>query len=399
MRTTTWRSPRYPCTDRPLRVGVIAPPFLPVPPPGYGGTERVVGILCEGLVGRGHDVTLFAAPGSVTSARLVTPLETAPTLGDPSSVPEEFLYTTAAYLRADAFDVIHDHSGMGPALGSMLAGRPPVVHTLHGPWTPYSQRFIGLVDDRVHVVAISRAQQADNPFIRYAGMVYNGVDLRAHPFNADKEEFLVYLGRVSPEKRPEQAIDVARRSGRPLVMIVKRSEPAERNYWDHMVAPRLGSDVEVMEEPPDDVKVDVLGRAKALIFPIDWPEPFGLVMTEAMACGTPVIARRLGAAPEVIAHGVTGLLCDSLDDMVDAVAGIGSLRPVDCRRRAEQHFSADAMACAYERIYATAIGERDDVPGRHRTRPHVTPAYARPASDRLASDALGRLVGRELTRR
>ncbi|MDA8313373.1 MAG: glycosyltransferase family 4 protein [Actinomycetota bacterium] len=362
--------------DRALRVALVAPPFIPVPPPGYGGIERVVAVLADGLVARGHDVTVFAAPGSSTRARLVTPLTSAPLLGDPASAADEQFHVVSAYLQAEQFDVVHDHTGLGPALGAMLHGRASVLHTLHGPWTTLSRRWFGLLNGRVHLVAISHAQRWANPGLRYAGVVYNGIDLGAHPFRAKKEDFLVYVGRVSPEKRPELAIDIARRAGLPLVMVVKRSEPAERAYWDQVVAPRLGGDVEVLDQPPQDVKVDVIGRARAMVFPIDWPEPFGLVMVEAMACGTPVIARPLGAAPEVVEEGVTGFLRSTIEGMADAVADAGALSPQDCRARAERWFSADAMVGAYERLYRSIAGAAS----RGGDPPRPTPPFAVPPS-------------------
>ncbi|MGH3732600.1 MAG: glycosyltransferase family 4 protein [Acidimicrobiales bacterium] len=340
---------------RSLRIGMVAPGWLAVPPIGYGGIERVVSVLTEGLVAAGHDVTLFAAAGSVTSARLVTPLKTPAKLGDPASASDDLYHTTAAFLHANEFDVIHDHTGMGPALGAMLSGRTPVVHTLHGPWTEPSQRLLGLVQDRVHLVAISQSQRRANPRLHYAGMVYNGIDLSAHPFQPDKEDFLVFVGRISPEKRPEVAVEVARAAKLPLVMVIKRSEPAEQTYFDEVVAPLLGDDVVVLDQPPHDVKVDVMGRARALLFPIDWPEPFGLVMTEAMACGTPVIARSLGAASEVVRDGVTGFLCSTPEQMVEAVADAVELKPEDCRYRVVERFSAATMVAGYEALYRDTL--------------------------------------------
>lgn len=387
-----------------LRVGMIAPPFLPVPPPGYGGIERVVAALAEGLVARGHQVTVFAAPGSATSARLVTPLDTAPLLGDPGAVSDELFHVTVAYRAAATFDVIHDHTGTGPALGAVLGTATPVVHTLHGPWTSRARRFFGLVQDRVHLVAISASQQVANPGLRWAGMVHNGIEIDRYPYREAKEDFLVFLGRVSPEKRPELAIDIARRAGLPLVMVVKRSEPMERAYWDRVVAPRLGLDVTVLDQPPHATKVDLVARARAMLFPIDWPEPFGLVMIEAMACGTPVIARPLGAASEVVSHGSTGFLCSSVDEMVDSVAKTGDLDPAACRRSVERRFSAQAMVAGYERIYdricdaatgadGRGAGDRGaGVPGAAvgptSLSPQEPPEPLRPAQGPLAADSV-----------
>ncbi len=357
-----------------LRIALVAPPFLPVPPPGYGGIERVVAMLAEGLVARGHEVTVFAGPGSRTRARLVVPLEAAPLLGDPASAADDLYHTAAAFVTAGQFDLVHDHTSLGPVLGAMLHPRVPVVHTLHGPWTTPSRRLFRLLDGRVHLVAISDAQRRANLAVRYSGVIYNGVDLAAHPFRAKKERFLVYVGRVSPEKRPELAIDIARLAGLPLTMIVKRSEPAEQAYWDDVVAPRLGSDVEVLDQPPHDVKVDVIGRAQAMVFPIDWPEPFGLVMTESMACGTPVIARPLGAAPEVVEDGVTGFLRSTIEGMAEAVTEARQLSPYACRARAERRFSAEVMVSSYERLYrsisASGAVERASLTTGH---PHDQP--------------------------
>lgn len=341
-----------------LRIGVVAPPVLSVPPIGYGGIERVVALLVEGLIERGHDVTLFAAPTSMTSAHLVSNVHTPRELGDPASLADELFHNAAAFREAGAFDIIHDHTATGAVFGAMFTDRAAVIHTLHGTWTPFSRRLFDLVGDRVHLVAISDAQMRSNSSVQYAGVVHNGVDLDAHPFVSDKEDFLIFLGRISAEKRPETAIDVARAAGLPLVMCIKATEPDERAYFEQMIVPRLGGDITVLEEPPHALKVDLLGRARALIFPIDWPEPFGLVMIEALACGTPVIARPLGAAPEIVRHGVTGFLCHTADEMVAAVGEVRSLNPSDCRTRAEQDFSGQAMVTRYEQIYRDVLSER-----------------------------------------
>jgi glycosyltransferase involved in cell wall biosynthesis len=346
---------------------MVAPPYLAVPPIGYGGIEHVVSTLTESLVAAGHEVTLFATPGSVTSARLVCPLDAPIALGDPAGLSDELYHITAAYREAHSFDVVHDHTGLGPALGSMLLD-PPVVHTLHGPWTDKARRMARLLHDRVHLVAISNAQRNDNPEIRYAGVVYNGISLAAHLFREKKEDYLAFVGRINPEKRPEVAIEIARKAGLPLVMVIKRSEPFERHYFNEVVAPLLGADITVLDEPAQQVKIDILGRARALLFPIDWPEPFGLVMTEAMACGTPVIARALGSVPEIVRDGITGFCCTSVQEMVDAVEAVGLLNPRDCRDDVERRFSAPVMLAGYEQVYRLAIARtRRPKPVAHST--------------------------------
>jgi glycosyltransferase involved in cell wall biosynthesis len=342
-----------------VRIAEIAPPWFTVPPRAYGGIELVVALLADGLAARGHEVTLFASGGSTTKAQLVSPLEEPP---DPSllgNVWFDAAHAVSAYLVADEFDVVHDHSGVvGPAIGAVLGGRPPVVHTLHGPWTEPVRRFYGLLHERLHLVAISDAQRRDAPNLRYAGTVHNGIDLDAYAFRGadDKDDFLVYVGRANPEKGPARAIEIARRAGLPLAMIVKKSEPFERVYWDEIVAPLLNDEVEIYEAVSHDVKVDLLGRARAMVFPIDWPEPFGLVMVEAMACGTPVLTCPAGAAVEIVDEGVTGFLRESIDDLAEAVGRVGECSPRACRDRVADMFSADAMVDGYERLLTTVVG-------------------------------------------
>jgi glycosyltransferase involved in cell wall biosynthesis len=335
-----------------VKIAQIAPPWFTVPPRGYGGIELVVALLTDGLVERGYDVTLFASGGSETKANLVTPLADPP---DPALLGNSWFdtyHSAYAYLDIDrSFDVVHDHSGIpGPAIGAVRGG-VPIVHTLHGAWIEPARRLYHLLGDVVHLVAISAAQRADNPDLRYAGVVHNGIGLDLYPFIEEKDDFLVWVGRSNPDKGPTIAIEVARRAGLPLAMVVKRNEPFERSYWDEIVAPLLHEEVEVYEGISHERKVDLLGRARAKVFPIQWPEPFGLVMVEAMACGTPVVACPAGAAVELVEEGVTGYLRVSIDDLVHAVQMVDACSPAACRARVAMHFSADAMVAGYERIY------------------------------------------------
>jgi glycosyltransferase involved in cell wall biosynthesis len=190
--------------------------------------------------------------------------------------------------------------------------------------------------------------------VRVAGVVHNGIDIDAHPFQEHKDDFLVFLGRVNPDKAPEVAIEVAQKTGRPLTMIIKRSEPEEWEYWHDCVEPLVDDSVTVLEQPPHDVKVDLLGRARALVCPINWPEPFGLVFVEALACGTPVITRPFGAAPEIVTDDV-GFLCDDVKDMVEAVEVASHISPHACRARAVDHFSGDAMVRGYTQVYESVL--------------------------------------------
>ena len=341
-----------------MKIAQIAPPWFAVPPTGYGGIELVVALLADGLVDRGHDVTLFASGGSRTRAQLVSPLIDPP---DPALLGNPWFdayHAVSSYLTiADEFDVVHDHSGIvGSAIGALQHGQPPVVHTLHGPWTELTRRYYGLLHEHVHLVAISDAQRADNPDVSYAGVVHNGIQLDDYPFLEEKDEFLIYIGHANPDKGPSIAIEVARRAGLPLAMVIKKNEPFERTYWEEIVAPLLNDEVEVYEAITHEQKADLLSRARAMVFPIQWPEPFGLVMVEAMACGTPVVACPAGAAVELVENGVTGYLRDGVDDLVDAVASVGNCSPVACRKRVEEHFSAESMVLGYERLFAGIIG-------------------------------------------
>jgi glycosyltransferase involved in cell wall biosynthesis len=346
-----------------VRISLIAPCWYAVPPAGYGGIELVVALLADGLVARGHDVTLYAAEGSTTDARLVAPSPPpAPSaLGDPWC---EVTHALAAYLDDHPVDLVHDHSGIvGPALGAVRA-HAPVIHTLHGPWTDEARALYRRLHRRIGLVAISEAQRCANPEVTYAGVVHNGIDLDAYPLVTAKGEHLVFVGRANPEKNPAGAIEVARRAGRPLTMIVKCEEPEEQAYWDEYVVPLLGSDVDVRTRVSHAEKAELVATAYAMVFPIRWDEPFGLVITEAMACGTPVITAPRGAAVELVDHGTTGFLCTSVDAMVGAVREAGSLSPTECRRWVATHFSADAMVDGYERVYQAAASRVGAVAAR-----------------------------------
>jgi glycosyltransferase involved in cell wall biosynthesis len=341
-----------------VKIAEIAPPWFPVPPTGYGGIELIVALLADGLAERGHDVTLFARTGSATAAGLVASPLDPPDAALVGNAWFDAGHAFAAYaaIRDGDFDVVHDHSGIaGPALGAMLRGSPPVVHTLHGPWTGPSRQWGRALQHDVDFVAISRAQQADFPELRYAGLVHNGIRLADYPCQSQKEAFLVHIGRATPDKGPTIAIEVARRADLPLAMIVKRNEPPERAYWDEVVAPLLHDGVEVFEDVSHECKVDLLGRARAMVFPIQWPEPFGLVMVEAMACGTPVLACAAGAAVEIVDDGVTGFLRDSVDGLVAALDEIDRCRPEACRSQVERCFAADVMVRGYETLFEAVV--------------------------------------------
>jgi glycosyltransferase involved in cell wall biosynthesis len=339
-----------------MRIAVIAPVWFPVPPTGYGGIELVVSLLADGLVDAGHDVTLFASGGSRSKANLISPMSPAPDPHELGNPWYDAYHALASYLQVSDFDIVHDHSGIaGPICGALLQGKPPVVHTLHGPWTDQNRVLYSLLAKHLHLVAVSDAQRAGNLDVPYAGPVHNGIDVSSYKFRADKERTLVYIGRANPDKGPTEAITIARRAGFPLLMILKRGEAPERAYFEREVEPMLGSDVELYENVTHEEKNELLGRACAMVFPIRWPEPFGLVMTEAMACGTPVITTNWGAAPELVDDGVTGFRRDGEDDLVQMVARVGELDPAACRQRVEDLFSGEAMVAGYEAIFEKVL--------------------------------------------
>lgn len=357
-----------------VRILQIAPPWFTVPPTGYGGTEQVVSLLTEGLIDRGHDVVLLASGGSRTRGQLWSPYEQPPTarLGDGTV---ELPHVLAGYRRRDEFDVIHDHTAIGAAIASVTDG-PPVVHTVHGPWTPAATALYGDVGDDVHLVAISQDHAGRRPpGVELAAVIHNGIDVGRYPFVDVKGDHLAFVGRASHEKGPELAIEVARRLGRRLLMAIKVNEPEEHEYFEAVVAPRLhDADVEVVE-PGRWCAAETMGSAAAVLFPIQWPEPFGLVPLEANACGTPVVAFAHGAVPEVVADGVSGFVVapGDLDAFCAAVERCGELDPATCRRHAAERFSDERAITAYETLYERVVRSGSGRERRRSRRPHRVP--------------------------
>lgn len=355
-----------------MKIAQIPPLYEAVPPRLYGGTERVVAQLCEALVDLGHDVTLFASADAETRAKLVTVRDQAIRLDDAplkSDLAAHMTMLSEVRQRRDQFDIIHFHTDMlhFPFFEDM-AHR--TVTTLHGrldlkDLPPVYHRW-----SKFPLISISDAQRVHLPFASWVGTVYHGMQADVSSwFRPRSDGYLAFLGRMSPEKGPDRAIEIAKRLGMPLKMAAK-VDPADSAYFQERIAPLLDHPlIEFIGEIGDAQKPAFLGGAAALLFPIQWPEPFGLVMIEAMACGTPVVAFGCGSAPEVVDEGVTGYIVDDEDAAVAAVRMIENLDRREVRRRFDRRFSATAMARGYLDVYADRLAKapyaedlgRDDV--------------------------------------
>jgi glycosyltransferase involved in cell wall biosynthesis len=343
-----------------LRIAQVSPLFESVPPRRYGGTERVVSYLTEELVARGHDVTLFASGDSTTQAKLHAgaphALREAGCI-DPTSV--HFLMLERVYRHLRDFDVVHFHVDY---LHFPSTRRVTCQHvtTLHGRLDlPEVVRLYRAFND-MPVISISDAQRTPVPEISWETTIYHGLPTDLYTLDDAPGDYLAFVGRASPEKRLDLAIEIARRAGMPLKVAMK-IDRNDRPYYEEVIKPLLrGPGVELVGEIGDDEKQAFLGGARALLFPIDWPEPFGLVMIEAMACGTPVIAFRRGSVPEVIDDGVTGFVCDDVEQAVHAVERLSTLSRDACRHTFERRFTAGRMAEDYVRAYRQLTARSHD---------------------------------------
>jgi glycosyltransferase involved in cell wall biosynthesis len=343
-----------------MRIAQVAPLFERVPPQLYGGTERVVSYLTEELVRAGHDVTLFSTADSQTRARLV-PVCPIGLWRDPDvreTLPHQVRLLELVFRDPSAFDLIHFHTDY---IHFPLARRHrcPTVTTLHGELRPHD---VGALFDEyrdIPVVSISDAQRLPIPFANWRGTVYHGLPRGLFAFRDQPDGYLAFVGRLSPEKGVERAIEVARRSGRRL-KIAGKIYPEEREYYLRTLLPLIESargSVEIEGEIDDAEKNEFLGRASAVLFPISWREPFGLVMIEALACGTPVIAWRCGSVPEVLEDGLSGFIVESVEAAVQAVDRVDALDRAACREVFERRFDAARMAQAYLGIYEALLAE------------------------------------------
>jgi glycosyltransferase involved in cell wall biosynthesis len=342
-----------------MKIAQVAPLWESVPPKLYGGTERIVSYITEALVHMGHSVTLFASGDSVTGARLDAICPQALRLNTGifnRDAPMMMLQERSLGAEGD-FDVIHSHLDF---LGFPLARRNPrpVVTTLHGrldlpELQPVFREFADMP-----LVSISDAQRRPLPWANWQATIHHGLPAHLYTYHAQHQGYLAFLGRISPEKRPDHAIEVAKRTGLPL-RIAAKVDPADLQYFRSEIEPLLDHPlIEFIGEISDAEKNDFVGNALALVCPYDWPEPFGLVLIEALACGTPVLAYRRGSIPEIIEHGTTGFVSENLSEMVAAVERLGEIDRQRCRASFDQRFTADRMARDYVALYERIIEER-----------------------------------------
>jgi glycosyltransferase involved in cell wall biosynthesis len=346
-----------------VHIALVAPPFIPVPPITYGGTELFIALLAAGLVARGHDVIVYANGASKVSGELrwCYPEADWPPRPEAHSALKSIDHGT--WSLHDAFeedvDIVHLNDAIHLPVSRFLG--MPIVQTLHHPHEPELTSLYARFPD-VTYVAISESQRLAEPLARIS-TIHHGIQLNEYTYQAEKDDYVCFLGRMAPVKAPHLAIEAARRAG-VRIKLAGEIQPVFQEYWDKEVSPLIdGRVVEYVGEADQQTKNDLLANSQALLFPIQWEEPFGLVMVEAMACGTPVLAFPTGSVPEVIVDGINGRICDDLDEMAEW-ARDPRVDPADCRRHVERYFSLDVMVDAYEALYRTLVGG-SCVPQRH----------------------------------
>lgn len=339
-----------------MRIAQIAPLSESVPPKFYGGTERDVHYLTEELLRQGHKVTLFASGDSQTSADLRPSVPRALRLNPNAAdaLVSHMVMLEHVFRDAPEFDIIHFHLDY-LHFPYVRRERVPHVTTLHNRLdvpglAPIYREYL-----EMPLLSISNAQRAPLPWVNWKATVYHGIPLNHYPFHKEAGSYLAFVGRMSPEKRPDRAIEIAKRAGMPIKLAAKIDQ-ADREYFEEHVQPHLNEPgVEFVGEIGEAEKGQLLGEAYALLFPIDWPEPFGLIMIEAMACGTPVIAFSHGAVTEIVQDNITGFVVSSVEEAVSAVKRVRALDRRLCREAFEQRFSSERMAQDYLEVYARVL--------------------------------------------
>jgi glycosyltransferase involved in cell wall biosynthesis len=340
-----------------MKIAQISPLWERVPPFRYGGIELIVKLLTDELVRRGHEVTLFASGDSITSAKLKSvhnkALRLDPNIKEPGIF--EHMHLADVYQQAHHFDVVHSHFGYA-ALSYSTFSKTPTVHTLHGSFTPENERIFRRFAWQPFI-SISESQREPRLGMNYIHTVYNGIDTAVYSFQPEPAQpiYLAFVGRLSPEKGPVEAIKIAHATGLPLKMAGK-IDSVDREFYSEQVEPFIdGEQIQFFGEVTHEEKVKLLSEASLTLFPINWREPFGLVMIESMATGTPVLGMGLGAVPEVIAHGKTGFVCHTIEQMIEMVPHAMKLDRHDCREYVVSRFSVETMTDEYERAYEMVL--------------------------------------------
>jgi glycosyltransferase involved in cell wall biosynthesis len=344
-----------------MRIGLIAPAALDVPPAGYGGIELVLDLLARGLVDAGHEVVLAATATSTCPVDRL-PLDTHAVGVGAEPTFEAAHVALAMRSMVGHVDVVHDHTTFGLAAvasGTVRVG--PFVHTVHGNFVQPTATLVQLATARAAVVAISHHQASTSP-VPVAAVIHHATDL-SRDAGSGRGGYALFLGRMSPTKGVHDAIDLCRRAGRPLLIAARLEEAHERAYFEEMVEPRLGGEIRFLGEADAEQKATLLDSAACLVNPIAWDEPFGMVMVEALAAGTPVVATKRGSAPELIRHGVTGYVSDDQDELVDAIRRADRLNRRTCRSDAELRFSPARMAADHIALYERVLDERAERAG------------------------------------
>lgn len=339
--------------NRHMRIAVIAPPWAPIPPALYGGIELIVDELARGFQTAGHEVILFATGDSTSSVPTKWVLEKAEGYRIGVSVPE-LRHIMHAYDAVQDYDIVHDHTVLGPIYAEKFPDLK-VVTTIHGPFNEELTDIYRRVADRVPIIAISHAQRQHVPEVPIRRVIHHGIDPEAFPVGQGDGGYFLFLGRMAPEKGAHRAVEAAWKAGVPLMLAAKMREPWEFEYFEIYVKPYLNKDLQYLGEVPHEEKVRLLAGARALLNPIRWAEPFGLVMVEALACGTPVITFPEGAAPEIIEDGKTGFLCRDVAEMAERIGQVDQLERSACRAVVDQYFCTSRMVAEHLDLFEELI--------------------------------------------
>ncbi|GAA1368094.1 glycosyltransferase family 4 protein [Catellatospora chokoriensis] len=348
----------------PLKIAIVAPPYFDVPPAAYGGIEAVLADLSNALVDLGHRVTVIGAGRDGTKARFWQVWERAvpERLGEPGP---EIIYATLTrrvvenLAAAGEVDVVHDHTFAGPLNAPAYdAMGLPTIATVHGPVDSELRGYYQTLDRDLSLVGISQRQRSLAPELNWIGVVHNGLRPADWPFQREKKDYALFLGRFNADKGAHTAVLAAHEAGLPLILAGKCAEPAEKKYYAEQVEPLLGPNDQMIGIADATLKRELLANARCLLFPVQWEEPFGMVMIEAMVCGTPVVALRGGAVPEVVEHGVSGFICEDRAELPAALRAASELDPAECREQVVRRFSDQRMAVGYVQAYRAALADR-----------------------------------------